>query len=270
MQNEELNIKVLSNKIRANFRTRYPAASVFDKMANSLFAPLAAFIILKTKLTPNYLTSSMGILGILGAICYIFASPFFYFVGLIFLFSSCGLDNIDGEVARYKKASSDFGMYFDYLIHQIVYPSVYFCAGFGIYLKTHEKLYLYLGILWVVLIQKKIFFLHVNRNILDIRGKRKELNEKLKNSRSDNLPLLNKFKYEFEKNPIKSLMLVCRYPFIFLANNFHSVYFVIFALSLVDKAEWTLFIYPISLLVDLCFWIVKDLKILNMYDEIVK
>ena len=65
--------------------------------------------------------------------------------GALFLFAAYVFDNCDGEVARLKNQSSEFGRRFDNLADWLVHLVFFAALGIGVYRASGETLWLWLG-----------------------------------------------------------------------------------------------------------------------------
>lgn len=81
----------------------------------------SAWFILK-KITPNQITLLMILFGIIGSILFIFPNPWLKLAGYVFWFLWFTMDLSDGEVARYTKQFSKYGVEMDYMAHLIDHP----------------------------------------------------------------------------------------------------------------------------------------------------
>ena len=99
-------------------------------------------IFLMLGLGPNFISFLSFLMGIIGGFFY-FKSLFL--LGSIFFFLFYLLDNVDGEVARYRKLSSRLGYWLDTSIGHLLYPVFFFTLGLGIFNQTGEVSYIVLG-----------------------------------------------------------------------------------------------------------------------------
>jgi len=100
-------------------------------------------ILVNTSITPNIVTSTMFLFGIIGGICFSFGESLFYALGGIFFILLNVADTIDGELARYKGLSSPFGDYLDRLAHYVTNSSMILGLGIGLYINHGNLLILY-------------------------------------------------------------------------------------------------------------------------------
>lgn len=129
------------------------------------------FIILG--LRPNSITVLGFLTGIAGGFLYL-AQSFFW--GSIFFLVFYMLDNVDGEVARYRKLSSMFGVWLDAVAGHLIYPCFFLALGLGVFFKTGIFWHFFLG---VVAATAKL----VERSVPNVLTGGNENQEKLNSSR---------------------------------------------------------------------------------------
>jgi phosphatidylglycerophosphate synthase len=112
------------------------------------------FLILGLK--SNTITLLSFLAGIFGGILFIKSS---FILGGIFFFIFYLFDNIDGEIARYRHSSSQFGYWLDTTIGHFLYPVFFLTVGVGIFNQTSEVLYLFLGSISAIskLLERSVF-----------------------------------------------------------------------------------------------------------------
>lgn len=88
-------------------------------------------ILLKTSITPNQITSISLLLGLLCAVCFISGNYVAGIIGALLMTTSYTFDNCDGEVARIKNMSSEFGAKFDDMADWMVDASFFAALGYG-------------------------------------------------------------------------------------------------------------------------------------------
>lgn len=93
---------------------------------------------LYTPITANQITILMLIAGVAAGTLFTFGNHWCSIAGALLLICSLLLDNVDGEVARYRKASSLLGIYLDRLTHHIVCPYIFIGISFGVYANFHD------------------------------------------------------------------------------------------------------------------------------------
>jgi phosphatidylglycerophosphate synthase len=105
------------------------------------------WLILQTGMSANQITVLHGIVGTAGAAMLGFADYSYRFIGLALLYFSYILDNVDGEVARFRKQVSISGKFLDSVMHTIVNMMIFFGFGFGVFLQTGRVEMVVLGFL---------------------------------------------------------------------------------------------------------------------------
>ena len=104
-------------------------------------------ILLKTFFTPNQITFLSLLCGLLCAGCFSFGAHNLEVIGASFLVISYTLDNCDGEIARIKNMSSEFGAKFDDMVDWIVDASFFIALGYGVTQVNEQIFWLWLGII---------------------------------------------------------------------------------------------------------------------------
>ena len=103
------------------------------------------WILVKTRVTANFITITGLLIGLIGLFLIAFCSKIFIIVGFILLYIYYVSDEIDGEVARYKKQTSLRGIYYDQVSHLIFLWCFFSSFGYNIYRSNSEFLYIILG-----------------------------------------------------------------------------------------------------------------------------
>ncbi len=101
-------------------------------------------LLLYTPITANHVTLAMLILGIVGSIS-LFNGHFL--IGLLLIHFTVILDDVDGEIARYRKKPSMLGMYIDTMYHIITSHLMFFGYAYALYSIYQNKLLLIFGFL---------------------------------------------------------------------------------------------------------------------------
>ena len=102
-------------------------------------------IIYSTPITPNQITFLSLVLGLLSAGFYVSGKPDALVWGAVFLYGKVILDNVDGNLARARGASSRFGRFLDSLADFLVTVLVYIGATFYLVQETGDIGLWYLG-----------------------------------------------------------------------------------------------------------------------------
>ncbi|MFQ5706464.1 MAG: CDP-alcohol phosphatidyltransferase family protein [bacterium] len=144
---------MLSLKEVKNFKYRINPTEGIEGRANFgyyVVRPISVYftwLILQTPMSANQVTVLHMIIGILGSILLAFADLKVQLAGIFFLYLSYVIDNVDGEVARYRKQVSITGKYIDTLAHTYVIMIMFFGFGFGAFMKTGRVELVVLGFL---------------------------------------------------------------------------------------------------------------------------
>lgn len=95
--------------------------------------------------TPNQITGMSLVLGLGGAWLFRQDDYASTLVAAALLVSCYVLDNSDGEIARLKRLSSEFGKRFDTFVDWIVHAAFFLCLGWGVAERTADDLWLWCG-----------------------------------------------------------------------------------------------------------------------------
>ncbi len=88
-------------------------------------------LFLKTAITPNQITAASLLFGLLSAVCFTSGNYIGGIMGALCMTASYIFDNCDGEVARVKNMSSEFGAKFDDMTDWLVDASFFVALGYG-------------------------------------------------------------------------------------------------------------------------------------------
>jgi len=110
------------------------------------------YIIRNSRITPNQVTALWVILGIAGTCLLIPNNYSISVMAIIFLYISWILDDVDGDLARYKKQFSIEGNFIDMLGHQLIFPMIFCCLTVSMVSKGEEKLFIILGLIAATLV----------------------------------------------------------------------------------------------------------------------
>ena len=102
-------------------------------------------ILYPTPITPNQITFLSLVLGLLSAGFYFSGKPDALVWGAVFLYGKVILDNVDGNLARARGASSRFGRFLDSLADFLVTVLVYIGATFYLVQENGDIGLWYLG-----------------------------------------------------------------------------------------------------------------------------
>ena len=103
-------------------------------------------ILLKTPATPNQITTISLLLGLACAACFTQGGWITGIVGGLLLVASYTFDNCDGEVARIKNMSSEFGAKLDDMSDWMVDVSFFVALSYGTAQVNGQQFWLWLGL----------------------------------------------------------------------------------------------------------------------------
>ncbi len=100
------------------------------------FSLYLTYLAIRAGLTANQVTVLQILSGVAGAVCLAIPTTACALAGLALLQLGFVFDNVDGEVARFRKQASVTGKFLDSVGHEIVVPSMFFGLGLGTYFRT--------------------------------------------------------------------------------------------------------------------------------------
>ncbi len=104
-------------------------------------------LLVKTPITPNQVTIISLILGIVSAAFFSHGAHTYTIIAGVFYFVSTVFDQCDGEVARFKHMTSDFGKTFDIIVDSIVNATITIGITIAIYKTNGSGLTIIAGLL---------------------------------------------------------------------------------------------------------------------------
>jgi len=107
-------------------------------------------LLLYTPIHANQVTILTILFIILGSGMMISGSLWIMFIGITLIHLTIILDNVDGEIARYRKEASLTGLFIDEFYHTITIPLVFFSFSYGIFLNTEWKSTIIFGFLCAI------------------------------------------------------------------------------------------------------------------------
>lgn len=195
-------------------------------------APFFTKLIAKTPITPNHVTTLSLVLAILSAILISFSDYTYNIVASSILFVVLMLDYVDGILARYRKKLTKFGVYMEYIFHEIVPPSLFFALGINSYKHINNVIPLYLGGITILL----IFFINTIRSSKERIVFRHILETK---------KIPNYVQDKLSKEPKKSFLSSFIFGIILIFNTPGHLYAILLILSILDALHYAIFFYVI-------------------------
>ncbi len=90
-------------------------------------------VFLYTKTTPNQVSLLSITIGAIGAYLFSIGSYWYSIIGALLLQLMVLLDNVDGEIARYRKQTSLKGRFLEFIGNIVVEPLIFVSLSFGVY-----------------------------------------------------------------------------------------------------------------------------------------
>ena len=95
----------------------------------------------------DQVTISMVLLAIIGSGMMAFGSILAMFIGITLIHFTVILDNVNGEIARYRKEGSLTGTFLEEFYHTVSIPFIFFSLGYGVFSHTGAKSTIIFGFL---------------------------------------------------------------------------------------------------------------------------
>lgn len=114
-------------------------------LTRHLSYPLTLFLV-KLPISPNQVTALSLAAGLAGAWCFSLGTMNADIIGGLLLILCYTLDNCDGQIARLKNLSSEWGAQFDDLADWLVDTAFFAGLGFGVSTATGQQFWLWLGL----------------------------------------------------------------------------------------------------------------------------
>lgn len=104
-------------------------------------------LLLYTGIHADQVTMLMVLLSLIGSGMMAFSSIWTMFIGITIIHFTIVLDNVNGEVARYKKEGSLIGTYMEEIYHVVSTPFIFFSFAYGIFNQTGMNIAIIFGFL---------------------------------------------------------------------------------------------------------------------------
>ena len=111
----------------------------------TFFSRYITWVLVKTPITANFITITGLLIGLTGLLFIAVGNNLFIIIGFILLYIYYVSDEVDGEVARYKKQTSLRGIYYDEVSHLFFQGWFFFSFTYSIYRINSEFLYIIFG-----------------------------------------------------------------------------------------------------------------------------
>lgn len=108
-------------------------------------------ILLPTQITPVQIVVFWMVLKLIALLLLIPGKYAYALIGMLILQFAILLDNVDGQIVRYRKIYPKAGWYLDFLSHNFEFPLTFIFLGIGIYNAFGQIEYIFLGFTIAVL-----------------------------------------------------------------------------------------------------------------------
>jgi phosphatidylglycerophosphate synthase len=119
--------------------------SLITRILSRPASRLLTRMVLNTPISPNQITLISLFLGLVSAFLFFQGSYGTSVIAAMLLVLSTWVDGADGEIARLKFMETDIGKKLDIYSDNIIHFLVFTAIGCGVYFKTDENIFLYLG-----------------------------------------------------------------------------------------------------------------------------
>lgn len=155
---------------------------IIDRYIIRKISGFITWFLVKTPVTPNQITIISLILGIASAAFFSHGAHTYTIIAGLFYFISTVFDQCDGEVARHKQMTSDFGKTFDIIVDSIVNATITIGITIAIYKTNGSGLSIIAGLLAmtgiVISLLLTTYFSHENNNNTGTKEMLDRLNNK--------------------------------------------------------------------------------------------
>lgn len=129
------------------YRNSSKKRPLYMELVTMKFSIYITKLLLYTPIHADQISILMVLLVLAGSGMMAFGSLWMMFIGATLIHFTVFLDNVNGEVARYKKEGSLMGSFLEEFYHTISIPFIFFSLGYGIFLHNGIKLALLFGFL---------------------------------------------------------------------------------------------------------------------------
>jgi len=144
-------VSQLRKRLQQTRNDQFFQSDWLDRKINRTVSIYFTGLLLKTGISANGVTLLSILSAVTAGILFCFPSPIYWLVGWVFMFLFEILDCCDGEVARYRRTSSQVGHYNDEIGGLwFIYPFLRMCLCTGIYFATGNFLIFILGFIFVL------------------------------------------------------------------------------------------------------------------------
>lgn len=114
-------------------------------LVRHLSVPLSRLLV-RWPVTPNQVTTASLLSALGGAWCFAHPGQRWQIAGALLFLAFYVLDNCDGEIARAKKLSTRFGLYYDTFVDWVGHAALFVGLGVGAAAEWNARWWLWLGV----------------------------------------------------------------------------------------------------------------------------
>ena len=136
----------MSEKLMRLWATKTKQDEWWSSFVTSPLAVAANYVVVDLPwLTPNRITAFSFVVAVIGAVCIVIGGTGSFILAAVLIHISHILDCMDGQMARYRQASSASGSYFDKLTDQVQVTLWFGAAGYAAYAQSADIIPVFLA-----------------------------------------------------------------------------------------------------------------------------
>jgi len=135
--------RAIKGLLKTNWR---PHDGIVARLINKHISVIISQLLANSPVSPNQMTAFAAVLALIGVGFAAWGSATTFFIGATLFQIQSILDGCDGELARMRYQSSNFGAWFDTVVDDVLGILWVSALGLGAYRASGELLYLILGI----------------------------------------------------------------------------------------------------------------------------
>ena len=128
------------------WQLQWRPGGIIAKYLNRPVSIPLSYLLMDTPVTPNITTFVAFVVGAMGIVALFMGEYWNVVLAGVLLQANSVLDGIDGELARIRLKTSDFGAYFDSVCDEILNAALFIGIGYDLSRTTGVPYYLYIGL----------------------------------------------------------------------------------------------------------------------------